>query len=137
MNKPKNIVGNKYGTFTVIKYVGVKGNGQTQWLCRCDCGFETVIIRNDLIRGKKRCDCQKERNYKPRNSVMDQMQTIIEQENERLHGTKYACAKNDYCRLCNPSSDTPCATAKLKIQRLRKNYLLAQDLAEPYIVGQY
>ena len=137
MNKPKNIVGNKYGTFTVIKYVGVKGNGQTQWLCRCDCGVERVIIRNDLIRGKKRCECQSGKSYKPRDTVMVQMQEIIEQENKRLHGTKYACAKNDYCRLCNPSSDTPCATAKLKIQRLRKNYLLAQDLAEPYIVGQY
>ena len=137
MNKPRNIVGNKYGTFIVLKYVGSENNGRTMWLCRCDCGIEMVIGRNDLVSKKKKCECQLGKSSKYNNSLLQRNQAVIEEENERLHGTKYACHKNDYCRLCNPASNTPCATAKLTMQRLRRSFLVAQDLAEPYIVGEY
>lgn len=48
----------KFGKLTPIKYVGSnKGNGAL-WLCRCDCGNETIVTANSLQQGTtKSCGC--------------------------------------------------------------------------------
>ena len=41
----------------MIEYVK-DGNGDTSWLCRCDCGKETVVTAGNLINGNTRsCGC--------------------------------------------------------------------------------
>ena len=66
MSAPKNLVGQKFGRLTVIKrvdnYVSPKGRKKSRWLCKCDCGNETIVISTDLTGGKTfSCGCfQKE-----------------------------------------------------------------------------
>lgn len=62
MKKTINLIGQRFGNLTVINqdndYVSPKGCHKKQWLCRCDCGNEKVLIGNNLTRGKVRsCGC--------------------------------------------------------------------------------
>ena len=52
-----NEVGNKYGKLTVIRYDHSR-QGNTYWLCQCDCGMTTVARGNALRTGHtKSCGC--------------------------------------------------------------------------------
>lgn len=46
-----NLVGQKFGTLTVIKRVHNSKCGKVQWLCKCTCGNEIIIIGNNLKNG--------------------------------------------------------------------------------------
>lgn len=51
--------GKKFNSLTVLSRHGVQGKGQVTWLCRCECGKET-IVRGDSIRNGHTisCGCQ-------------------------------------------------------------------------------
>lgn len=52
-----NLVGRQFGELKVIAFAGIKNN-QTQWLCRCSCGRETVVSVGCLTSGNTRsCGC--------------------------------------------------------------------------------
>jgi len=59
----KNEVGNQYGRLTVLGWQGLDKFKSALWLCRCDCGNETIVRGNSLRQGDTRsCGClQKER----------------------------------------------------------------------------
>ena len=63
MNKLIDMTGKKFGRLTVIKrsYPNTKG-GFANWLCKCECGMEKIIIGNGLRTGNTQsCGClQKE-----------------------------------------------------------------------------
>lgn len=40
----KIVVGKKYGSYTVIKYLGKNKYGSREWLCKCDCGKERKFL---------------------------------------------------------------------------------------------
>lgn len=46
-----DIVGQKFGKLTVLKYDKTKGKGHTYWICKCDCGTEKSIRKDGLISG--------------------------------------------------------------------------------------
>ena len=49
----KDITGNKYGKLIAEKYLG-----KSMWLCKCDCGNYTKVLRNDLETGSiLSCGC--------------------------------------------------------------------------------
>lgn len=54
-----DITGNRYGKLVVIRFDHCGENGQRYWLCKCDCGNETVVDRNNLNdkRGTRSCGC--------------------------------------------------------------------------------
>lgn len=53
-----DLTGKRFGRLTVIKRVYINGNHNTHWLCKCDCGNETVVESNHLKRGDtKSCGC--------------------------------------------------------------------------------
>lgn len=61
-NKFKDITGKKFGKLTVLKraedYISPKGDKEVQWLCKCDCGKETVARGSQLRSGHTRsCGC--------------------------------------------------------------------------------
>lgn len=59
MAKIKNIEGMKFGRLIALNQFFIK-NKHTYWLCKCDCGKEKYIRKNDLIRGKTQsCGCKK------------------------------------------------------------------------------
>ena len=58
MAKPVNLVGNRYGYLTVIERVENNSRGNTQWLCKCDCGNEKICLGYDLTHGRTTtCGC--------------------------------------------------------------------------------
>ena len=52
----KDITGQRFGRLTVLSRATNKSNGRhgsvVAWLCRCDCGKETVVIGSSLKGGK-------------------------------------------------------------------------------------
>jgi hypothetical protein len=76
MKKRMDLTGEKYGRLTVIKEVATT-KAYRQWLCKCDCGNETIVRMNQLRTGKtKSCGClHKER--------------ISEANSKDLRGKKY------------------------------------------------
>ena len=52
-----DITGNKYGKLTVIKF-DHSNDGNSYWLCKCECGKETVARGSHLKTGNtKSCGC--------------------------------------------------------------------------------
>ena len=55
-----DLLGQRFGAWTVIGFAGANGNGQTCWHCRCDCGTERDVVAQTLREGlTKSCGCQK------------------------------------------------------------------------------
>lgn len=53
-----DITGKKFGYLTVIKQAGRTKNGVVKWLCKCDCGNQTVVGGWNLRSGRtKSCGC--------------------------------------------------------------------------------
>ena len=60
MGKLRDISGQRFGRLTAIKTTGTTKNRQTIWLCKCDCGNETVSTSSNLVYGTMRsCGCLK------------------------------------------------------------------------------
>lgn len=62
MSALKDIVGQRFGKWTVLEKGPIAINGgNTNWLCRCDCGHESLVTGTNLKRGiSKKCfECQK------------------------------------------------------------------------------
>lgn len=56
--KREDLIGKRFGRLTVIGYDHTNPHGDTCWLCECDCGNRTVVIRYNLTSGSTRsCGC--------------------------------------------------------------------------------
>lgn len=52
-----DIAGQRFGRLTAVKHIGSK-NGRAVWLCKCDCGKETIVYGKSLRSGNtKSCGC--------------------------------------------------------------------------------
>jgi hypothetical protein len=55
----KDISGNHYGAFTVIKRLDTKTTDGYDYSCKCSCGNEKIVKYNNLVRGDtKSCGCK-------------------------------------------------------------------------------
>ena len=63
--KIKNIVGKKFGRWTVISMNEKRAmNNDTRWDCVCECGEERVVARGNLVSGRsKSCGCYNRDNH--------------------------------------------------------------------------
>lgn len=58
-----DLTGQKFNMLMVIKRVENKGK-LTAWLCKCDCGNETIVVGTHLKNGHtKSCGCIRKHNY--------------------------------------------------------------------------
>lgn len=74
-NDPKWI-GFKNNKLTVIK--PVYKNNRWLWLCKCECGNETIVYPNLMIRGKqKACHCGKSATFREMNTTHGQSKTRL------------------------------------------------------------
>ena len=69
MSKFINLIGLKFGKLTPIQRVDkkYKNNKGVFWLCKCDCGNETIVESSDLKRkygGTKSCGCYRKEKVK-------------------------------------------------------------------------
>ena len=54
----QDLTGQVFNKLTVISYQGKGKNGQSKWLCRCDCGKEKVIFAHHMKSDNvKSCGC--------------------------------------------------------------------------------
>lgn len=57
--KRLDLIGQKFGRLTVIEFSHTDGE-KSYWLCKCNCGNETIVIGNNLKRGTTNsCGCLK------------------------------------------------------------------------------
>jgi len=60
MSRPKDLTGQRNGLLTAIKPVGKTKFGHIKWLCKCDCGNETVVTTSYFRKnGVISCGCVK------------------------------------------------------------------------------
>lgn len=60
MSKLKNEIGNTYGNLTVVERGPNNKNGRAQWLCKCSCGNEVLVVGVYLRNGSTTsCGCGK------------------------------------------------------------------------------
>ena len=70
MGKFVDLAGQKFGRLTVIKRVKNNKNGKIQWLCKCDCGNEKIIVGNSLKSGLiKSCGCLRSESSKQKRGI--------------------------------------------------------------------
>lgn len=98
MSKFIDLIGQKFGRLTVITSNGSIPPGKRTWLCKCDCGKETVVATSELRSGKtKSCGClQKEK------------AALIGKKYHTIHGMDgtriYQCWKDMKRRCYNPKT---------------------------------
>lgn len=88
--------GNRYGRLKVLKEAGLNKNNLVMWLCRCDCGEQTIVSGHNLRRGRTNsCGClQKERVLK----------SALKHGHSRVNGMSptYLCWTTMIQRCTNP-----------------------------------
>lgn len=59
-NKGQELVGQKFGKLTVIKFLGTNNYEKHIYECLCDCGNTTIVVGAHLKSGNTRsCGCLK------------------------------------------------------------------------------
>ena len=62
MGKQLNLIGQRFGKLEVIEKSAIRRRKSIMWVCRCDCGNNTIAASNDLRSGEVRsCGCMKHR----------------------------------------------------------------------------
>lgn len=60
MSIPLNLKGKRFGRLVVLDRAENSKTGNTRWICKCDCGNDTIVSANHLRRGGvKSCGCYK------------------------------------------------------------------------------
>lgn len=66
MTQINNLIGQNFGRLIVIRQAGSNHRGRANWLCRCSCGSEKVILGDYLTRRNKKgvlsCGCLQQEN---------------------------------------------------------------------------
>lgn len=58
MGRPNiDLTGRTFGILTCIQKLGKDEKGRQQYLCRCACGIEKIILHSNLNSNKKSCGC--------------------------------------------------------------------------------
>lgn len=58
MGKLLNLTGQRFGRLVVVERSTNSKNGKARWLCKCDCGNDTVVFSTSLVRGLTHsCGC--------------------------------------------------------------------------------
>ena len=63
--------GKRYGMLSVVRLLDERNpRGRRQYLCRCDCGNESIITQNNLWEhGTKSCGCLHKTNHYTRKKM--------------------------------------------------------------------
>jgi len=66
--KETDITGRRFGRLTALYRDGLSRSWQAIWVCRCDCGKEVRVCKNNLLSGRSRsCGCLKRDLLRERN----------------------------------------------------------------------
>lgn len=90
----KNIIGKKFNKLTVIREHGRDKSGRLIYLCRCDCGNETIVNRSNIMTGcTKSCGCLRRDRTKDISGNKYNLLTVIEKHSvvDNVHYYKCDC----------------------------------------------
>lgn len=58
--REKDITGQHFGRLTALYRDGWSDSWHSMWMCRCDCGKQVRVFKNNLLSGRtKSCGCLK------------------------------------------------------------------------------
>ena len=80
-----DIIGHKFGLWTVFRRDEQKHSGGSYYICRCECGTERAVVKHDLISGKSwHCGCQSEKVRKRTTELILQRKLNGEYQNKPI-----------------------------------------------------
>jgi len=93
MAKPKDLTNKKFGRLTAINLHLRDEKSNSYWLCKCNCGKETIVLIGSLTSGNtKSCGCYREEQS---NKALIERSTTHGETKTRLHniwhGMKQRC----------------------------------------------
>lgn len=89
----KDLTGQRFGRLLVIGRAGSNGRGDAQWLCRCDCGEQRIILRSALVSGATvSCGCRSK-------------ETLTIGREKTKHGLTDSRLYNIWCGMKNRTSE--------------------------------
>lgn len=124
-----DLTGQKFNKLTVLHRAENQYGDAVRWICRCECGTETVATTNDLRSGhKKSCGCLKRvpkaDNLKGmrfgRLVVMKRVGTI---ERRPIWRCKCDCGKKTDVRSCDLKSGNTKSCGCLGREKAKRNLL--------------
>lgn len=78
MSQLRDLSNQRFGYLVVIARAENTKEGNTQWLCQCDCGNKAIVRSSYLIRGKTRsCGCKKGSEISERNKTHGESKTRL------------------------------------------------------------
>ena len=89
-DRSEDLTGKKFGRLTVIKKVGMNKNYISKWLCKCDCGNEIVVYRNNLSINSTRtvsCGCWKKEHIVKHNKHRTKLYTVYLSMKQRCYNS--------------------------------------------------
>ena len=99
MAKKIEMVGKRFGRWTVLAEADKNKSGHYMWLCRCDCGTETAVNGSNLRRGlSSNCGCKR-----------IEIATKLLTERNRTHGMTKTRLYNTYRAILKRCNNPRCA----------------------------
>ena len=92
----EDLTGKKFGKLTVIKKVENNKRQQTRWLCRCECGKETVVDRTNLSINKKKtysCGCWRQKQITKHNKYRSKIYNAYVAMKQRCYNKNHPAYK--------------------------------------------
>ena len=120
MLKRLNLIGKKFSRLFVIADIDTDKWGNSQWLCKCDCGNETIVRGENLIKNRiKSCGCfQREMSSETRQKMSEAGKGNKHAYKHGMTGTKaYRNQINARYKACKRNQTPPDAN-KEKIQEI-------------------
>lgn len=92
MAKAIDLTGQRFGKLVVMKRVEGLKRKDTQWLCRCECGNETIVCGGNLRYGKtKSCGCLKSAFKDLTGKRFGRLVVLERVENNKNGGARWRC----------------------------------------------
>lgn len=110
--KKFDLLGNRFGRFTVIKDLGYSNN-HIRWLCKCDCGEERVKTTSQLRAGAVSCGCKNREippSFKDKTGRKYGRLTAVKVDS----GTKYMGDSVTWLCMCECGNTTKVSSGNLK-----------------------
>lgn len=135
--KANDLVGKRFGSFTVIARAENTSDRHAQWLCQCDCGRQPIITGRALRAGAKSCICQNTRYINELGKRYGKL-TVIEEGPIEKYGAKTWFCKCDcggtvLVKGSNLRNGGTTSCGCLKSHGEEKIAELLQDLNIPFI----
>ena len=125
-----DLTGQKFNKLTVLKRSEIQYGDAVRWLCRCECGTETLATTNELRSGhKKSCGCLKHKPHADnlrgqRFGRLVVMKRVGTSENDRhpIWRCKCDCGKKTEVRSCDLKSGNTKSCGCLGKARAKNNF---------------